>query len=73
VVLYVCKNWSLILREEHEVRVIENWVLRRILGPKRDVVRIGWRELHNEEHNKLHSSPSITSMIKSRRWAGNIA
>jgi hypothetical protein len=38
VVLYVCETWSLTLREEHRLRVFENRVLRRILGPKRDEV-----------------------------------
>jgi hypothetical protein len=31
------------------MRVFENRVLRRILGPKRDGVTGGWRKLHNEE------------------------
>jgi hypothetical protein len=30
--------WSLILREEHRLRVFENRVFRRIFGPKRDEV-----------------------------------
>jgi hypothetical protein len=38
VVLYGCETWSLTLREEHELRVFENRVLRRIFGPKRDEV-----------------------------------
>ena len=38
VVLYGCEAWSLTLREEHRLRVFENRVLRRIFGPKRDVV-----------------------------------
>jgi hypothetical protein len=37
-VLYVCETWSLTLREECRLRVFENRVLRRILGPKRDEV-----------------------------------
>jgi hypothetical protein len=50
-------------------------VLRRIFGPKRDEVTGGWRKLHNEEHNNLYSSPSITRIIKSRRmrWARHVA
>jgi hypothetical protein len=36
VVLYGCETWSVILREEHRLRVFENRVLRRIVGPKRD-------------------------------------
>jgi hypothetical protein len=36
VILYGCETWSLILREEHRLRVFENRVLRRIFGPKTD-------------------------------------
>jgi hypothetical protein len=43
VVLYGCESWSLTLREEHRLRVFENMVLRKIFGPKRDVVIGGWR------------------------------
>jgi hypothetical protein len=35
VVLYGCKTWSLILRDEIRLEVFENNVLRRIFGPKR--------------------------------------
>jgi hypothetical protein len=38
VVLYGCETWSLILREEHRLKVFENRVLRRIFGAKRDEV-----------------------------------
>jgi hypothetical protein len=60
---------------EKRLRVFENRVLRRIFGPKRNVVTGGWRKLHNEELHNLHPSPSIVRMIKSRRmrWAGHIA
>jgi hypothetical protein len=34
VVLYGCETWSLTLREEHRLRMSENRVLRRILGPE---------------------------------------
>jgi hypothetical protein len=65
----------LTLREEHRLRVIENRVLRRIFGPKRDHVMGDWRKLHNEELHNLYSSPNIIRMIKSRRmrWAGHEA
>ena len=36
VVLYGCETWSLTLREECRLRVLENKILRRIFGPKRD-------------------------------------
>ena len=39
VVLYECETWSVILKEERRLRMFENRVLRRIFGPKGDVVR----------------------------------
>jgi hypothetical protein len=75
VVLYGCETWSLMLREEHRLRVFENRVLRRIFGPKRDEVTREWRKLHSEELHNLYSSPDIIRQIKSRqvRWAGHVA
>jgi len=46
VVLYVCEAWSLTLREERRLRVLENRVLRRIFGPKTDERTEEWRKLH---------------------------
>jgi hypothetical protein len=50
-------------------------VLRRIFGPKRDVVTGEWRRLHNKEIYALYSSPDSIRVIKSRRlrWAGHVA
>jgi hypothetical protein len=67
VVLYGCETWSLTLRKEHTLRVFENKVLRRILGPKRDEVKGEWRKLHSEELHNLYSSPDIIRQVKSRR------
>jgi hypothetical protein len=55
--------------------MFENRVLRRIFGPKRDVLKGEWRKLHNEELNGLHSLPNILRVIISRRmrWAGHVA
>jgi len=53
-VLYGCKTWSLALRQERRLRVFENTVLRRIFGPKRNVVIGEWRKLLNEELNPLN-------------------
>ena len=39
VVQYGCETWSLTLREERRLRVFENRVLRRVIGPKRDEVK----------------------------------
>jgi hypothetical protein len=69
VVLYECETWSLILREEHRLRVFENRVLRRIFGPKREEDG-SWRKLHNDELHSLYSSPNIVRVIKSRRLRG---
>jgi hypothetical protein len=68
VVVYGCETWSLTLREERRLRVIENRVLRRIFGSKRDEVTGVWRKLHNGKLNDLYSSPTIVQVIKSRRY-----
>jgi hypothetical protein len=38
IVLFGCETWSLTLREERKLRVFENMVLRRTIGPRRDEV-----------------------------------
>jgi hypothetical protein len=55
--------------------VFKNRVLRKIFGTKRDEVTGEWRKLHNEELRDLYSSPSVISLIKSRRirWAAHVA
>jgi hypothetical protein len=47
--LYGCEIWSVILTKERRERIIENSVLRRIFGPKKEKVRGRQRNLHNEE------------------------
>jgi hypothetical protein len=59
--LYGCENWSLTSRAEHELRVFENRVLRRIFGLNRDEVTGDWRNMHNEELHNLFSSPIVRS------------
>ena len=55
--------------------MLENRVLRRIFGPKRDGVTGQWRKLHNEELNDLYCSPNVVRVIKSRRmrWEWHVA
>jgi hypothetical protein len=45
------------LREEGRLKVLENRVLKRIFGPKRDEVTR--RKLYNKELNDLYSPPGI--------------
>jgi hypothetical protein len=52
VVLYGCETWSLILREERWLRVFDNRVLRRIIGPK-------WDEVTGEGENFRVRNPMI--------------
>jgi len=65
VVLYGYKTWSLILSEEHKMKVFENSVLGKIFGRKTEKEK-GWRKLHNKELHELYSSPNTTVVIKSR-------
>jgi hypothetical protein len=59
VVLYGYEAWSLTLREERRLKVLENRVLRRMFGPKRYEVTAEWKKLHNEELNDVYSLPNI--------------
>jgi len=51
IVWYGCETWSLTVREERSLKVLENRVLRRVFGSKSDEVTGEWRKLHNEELN----------------------
>jgi hypothetical protein len=75
VAVYGCATWPLTLREERRLRVIENRVLRKILGPRGKEGSGERRSLHDEELNELYCSPNIFRVIKSRRmrWAGYVA
>jgi hypothetical protein len=57
--------WSLILRGECRLRVFENRILRRIVGPKSDD-NGEWRRRHNEELHSLYRSPKTVREIKPR-------
>ena len=53
VVLYGCETWSLTLREERRLRIFENRIVRRILGPKKGE-KGERRRFHNEELHSLY-------------------
>jgi hypothetical protein len=65
---------GLTLREEHQLRVFENRVLRTIFGPTREEVAGGWRRLLSEELHSLYTSPNNIRVIKSRRmrWSEGV-
>ena len=71
--LYGCETWSLTLREESRLRVFENRILRRILGPKSDVNGV-WRRPCNEELHSLYRSHNKVRVIKSTilKQAGHV-
>jgi hypothetical protein len=56
---HVCKTMSLTFSEEHRLRVLDNRLLWRIFGPKRNDVTREWKNLHNEELHTLYSLPYI--------------
>jgi hypothetical protein len=55
--------------------VLENSVLRRIFGTKRDEVTGEWRKLHNTELRNFYSTPNTIGEIKSSRmwWAKHVS
>jgi hypothetical protein len=54
--------------------MVNNRVLRRIFGPKRDEVTGEWRQLHNEDLHNLYSPSNIIRMIMlGMKWAGHVA
>jgi hypothetical protein len=56
-------------------QAVDNRVMKRVFGPKRDEVTRECRKLHNEELNDLYSLPNIVRVVKSRRmrWVGHVA
>ena len=59
VVLYACETWSLALKEEQKLRVLENKVFRNKFMAKRDEITGEWEKLDNAELHSLYSSPNI--------------
>jgi hypothetical protein len=69
-VSYGCGTWSVTLREEHRLRVFENRVRSRIIGPKRGETTGGLKKLHNEKLHNLCSLANVIRMIKSEDEMG---
>jgi hypothetical protein len=55
--------------------MLENRVLRRIFGLKREEVTRGWRKLHNKKLCNLYASPHVIRVIKLGRirCSGHVA
>ena len=75
VVLYGCETWSLTLREECRLSMLDYSVLSIIFKPMRDEVTVEWIKQYKEELNDLNSPPNFVGIIKSRRkrWAAHVA
>ena len=58
--LYLCQLFcmgvklGLTMTEKHRLRMFKNRLLRKIFGPKREVVTREWRQLHNTELDDLY-------------------
>jgi hypothetical protein len=51
---------GLVVREEHRLIILDNMVLRKILGPKKDKITWEGRKLYND----LYSSPNYGGQMK---------
>jgi hypothetical protein len=47
---YGCETGCLTLGEKHTLMVVDNGVLRKMIGPKRVEVKEGWRKYHFSSH-----------------------
>jgi hypothetical protein len=63
-VLHGCETWSLVLREEHRLTVIENRVLREILGTKWEEITGDWIKRHKEELPDWYLSLNFMRVMK---------
>jgi len=62
-VVYWRKTWSLMLNQKHGLRMSNNSVLRRSLGPWRGQVTGNWRKLCEDGLYNLYVSLNITRVI----------
>jgi uncharacterized membrane protein len=54
------------LGQKSRLKVFENSVLRKIFGPKSDVVIVDWRKLYKQKLQESYSSLNSKQLIKSR-------
>jgi hypothetical protein len=68
-VLYGCETWSVILREEHRLRVLEIGVLRRTFWTKKGEVTGDCRRLRDEQLHGLYPPNIIRELKRKRKMA----
>jgi len=54
---------SFALNKGYRLKRSKKRVFKKILGPKREEVKGGWRKLHNEELHDLYSLPNIIRVV----------
>jgi hypothetical protein len=62
--LYGCETWSVTLREQYRLRVVDYRLLRSMFGSKTDDIIGDQRKLRNEELNDLYCSADSTGVIR---------
>jgi hypothetical protein len=73
-VWYGCQTWSLILREEHRLRLCGNRVLRKLCGHEKEEVKRDWRKQRKGQLHDLYCSQNIIRVRKPGvRGAGQVA
>jgi hypothetical protein len=63
-VLYGCGTWSPEFREERELRILENRLLRKELGPNKKEVKGNWMKQRIWEIHDRCFSPNDVRMIR---------
>jgi hypothetical protein len=71
VILYKCETSSVTTKKNVELKVIENRVLRRIFGPRREEVAKGWREVNNESFRTYVNHLNLLWLLRQRRLTRN--
>jgi len=72
-VTYGCEAWALTSRDEKQLRISEQRILRKIFGPVQNEDE-SWRIRMNHELNELIENADGVRFIKSRRiaWLGHV-
>jgi hypothetical protein len=56
------ETWSLTLKKQHRLSVLQKRVMGKIPGPEKQDVTGRWRKLHNDELHDFYSFPNITEV-----------